>query len=94
MFICRVFVAASPEDGKGAQRALVFVVRRDSPNYAPPMPDDKARRIIRRATGMSGSNVDYIKSTQQRLTAMGVACPAVDTIVSGFVKAFIGFIGA
>ena len=77
------FVAASPEDGKGAQRALVFVVRRDTPNYAPPMPDEKARRIIRRAAGMSGANVDYIKSTQQRLTAMGVACPQLTRLCRG-----------
>ncbi len=69
------FVNAQTQNGNRARHALVFIVRRDSPHYAPPMADEKMRRIIRHAVGESGTNTDYIKSTEQRLTAMGVPCP-------------------
>ena len=68
------FVSARLADG-GAARVLTFVVRRGGANYAPPMPPEKAAKIIRAARGFGGDNADYVRNTREELERRGVHCP-------------------
>lgn len=57
-------------DGTVRRMALTFVVHKNSPQYAPPMPDTQAAAIIRHARGAGGTNADYIKKTAASLAQM------------------------
>ena len=78
------FVTARPprgSDGKAkAVRALTFVARRESPHYAPPMPEADAVKIIRACRGVGGGNREYILNTLSHLRARGVSCPALERL--------------
>ena len=86
------FVMARPltrkggENGKGGRgkrggvRALTFVARRDHPQYAPPMAEEDALRIIRASRGAGGGNREYILNTLSHLRQMGVSCPGLERL--------------
>ncbi|MCZ7597696.1 MAG: gamma-glutamylcyclotransferase [Gammaproteobacteria bacterium] len=65
-----VFVRARLADGRRLP-ALTFRVRRDHPQYAPPMcPRTLAERIVV-SSGLNGPNRDYVLNTLRELESMG-----------------------
>ncbi len=65
-----VFVRARLADGRRLA-ALTFRVRRDHPQYAPPMcPRTLAERIVA-SSGLNGPNRDYVLNTLRELESMG-----------------------
>lgn len=68
------FVRAELESG-GTVRALAFIVRRDSPQYAPPLPPRRAAGIVKEAAGFGGGNAEYVKNAFAELSRRGVSCP-------------------
>ena len=80
------FVTARPlpgngsAKGMGAARVLAFVARRESPHYAPPMPEEDALKIIRACRGAGGGNREYILNTLSHLRETGVSCPALERL--------------
>ena len=84
--IARPLARKGGADGKGgrekrgAVRALTFVARRDHPQYAPPMPEEDALRIIRACRGAGGGNREYVLNTLSHLREMGVSCPGLERL--------------
>ena len=60
--------------------ALTFVVRQTHALYQPPMPIDKACRIIAKAKGYGGKNADYIYQTRQILNDHQIHCPQLSQL--------------
>ncbi len=52
--------------------ALCFLVNRYHPQYAGDLPIAKQAYIVRRSTGASGANIDYVVNTDEHLRALGV----------------------
>lgn len=83
---CPRFVLARPlaqnNGGKKSRaiRALAFVARREHPQFAPPMPEEEALKIIRSCRGVGGGNREYILNTLSHLREMGVSCPALERL--------------
>ena len=50
--------------------AYAFVANRDNPQYARSMPTNRAARIIRGASGSTGTNRDYLANTVAHLDQM------------------------
>ena len=63
-------------------RALVYLVERAHPQYAGHLPLAGQARLIRRAVGISGRNLDYLVSTVTHLRAMGIAEPALERVTT------------
>ena len=81
--IARPLTRKEGSDGRGKQggvRALTFVARRDHPQYAPPMPEEDALRIIRACRGAGGGNREYVLNTLSHLREMGVSCPGLERL--------------
>ncbi len=53
-------------------RALCYVVDRSHPQYAGVLPLDQQAACVRRGTGKSGENVDYVVNTLDHLAEMGI----------------------
>ncbi|MCH9705245.1 MAG: gamma-glutamylcyclotransferase [Proteobacteria bacterium] len=62
------------------QTALTFVVRREGSQYAAPMADPAAVKIIRRAAGVGGANSEYFHSTRHHLQEVGSASPLLERL--------------
>lgn len=67
--------------GGGRCQALTFVVRRDSRQYAAPMPPEAAAAIIAAAGGHGGSNRAYIYNTGSHLRQLGIPAPMLEQII-------------
>ncbi len=65
-----VFVSVSLDD-KSRQKALTFRVRRDHPQYTPPMCERKVAQRIAGSRGLRGPNPDYVLNTLEELHTMG-----------------------
>jgi cation transport protein ChaC len=59
-------------DGSRAT-ALAYVVDRGHEQYAGKLDPEQQIALIRQATGQSGANPDYVTSTAQRLSELGIA---------------------
>ena len=76
-------VAVSLEDSDGEDvLALAFVVERAHPSYAGRLPLAEQARLIRAASGRSGSNVDYLISTLRHLRKLGVCEPELQRLLT------------
>jgi cation transport protein ChaC len=76
-------VTAWLEDGTGGQvSALAFVVERAHPSYAGQLPLAEQVRLIRAASGRSGSNVDYLINTLRHLDGLGVREPELQRVLA------------
>src|SRR4030095_6191096 len=60
------------QGGKHAER-LTYVADRTHYQYAGKLPDKKIAEVIRHASGLMGSNRDYLHNTVQHLEEMGIA---------------------
>jgi cation transport protein ChaC len=49
--------------------------------YAGRLPFDEVLRLVRQGQGVSGRNPDYVRSTHEHLTGMGVTDPLLQQIV-------------
>jgi glutathione-specific gamma-glutamylcyclotransferase len=65
----------------GTVDALVYVVDREHEQYAGRMPEPEVLRLVRQGRGVSGANPDYVRSTHEHLTVMGVADPLLARLV-------------
>jgi len=72
----------------GARRVLAwgYVVRRDHPQYAGPLPHERLLELVRCGVGRSGRCRDYIVSTVEHLESMGI----VDGHLHKLAKALAG----
>ncbi|MFP6746224.1 MAG: gamma-glutamylcyclotransferase [Alphaproteobacteria bacterium] len=57
---------------RGPVTALCFRANRGHPQYAGKLDHREAAAVVRRATGVSGANPDYVASAVQQLRAMGI----------------------
>ena len=67
-------VPVRADRGRAAARcmALTYIVERAHPNYAGRLPLAEQARLIRGATGRSGTNLDYLISTLRHLAELGI----------------------
>jgi cation transport protein ChaC len=68
------------DDGRRI-RALVYVADPKHAQYAGRLPFDEVLRLVRQGQGVSGRNPDYVRSTHEHLTGMGVTDPLLQQIV-------------
>jgi cation transport protein ChaC len=67
--------------GDGIVDALVYVVDRGHAQYAGRMPETELLRLVQQGRGISGANPEYVRSTHEHLTEMGVIDPLLARIV-------------
>ena len=65
------WVKVKANNGK-AIKALTFVIKRNHPSFAAPMPDKDSVKIIAEAKGIIGSNSEYLFNTEEALNAEGI----------------------
>ncbi|GIR78398.1 MAG: hypothetical protein CM15mP80_10230 [Alphaproteobacteria bacterium] len=63
------------------EKALSFVIRRNSPSYADRMSDENIAKIIARAAGFLGPCCDYLFETAKALTEAGIQDKMLDRLV-------------
>ncbi|HEV8388727.1 MAG TPA: gamma-glutamylcyclotransferase [Dongiaceae bacterium] len=68
------------QDG-GKARGLTYVADRAHYQYAGKLDGEKIAGVIRRATGVMGSNRDYLRNTVQHLEEMGIADTSLHRIL-------------
>jgi len=61
--------------------AVVYVVDRGHCQYAGRMDEAEVLRLVRQGRGVSGANPDYVRSTHEHLTEMGVVDPLLGRLV-------------
>jgi glutathione-specific gamma-glutamylcyclotransferase len=52
--------------------ALCYIANRCHPQYARDMPPERQAYLVRRSTGASGANIDYVVNTVEHLRELGV----------------------
>lgn len=67
------------DDGR-ATRALGYVVDRTHAQYAGRLAPEEVLRLVRQGKGLSGANPDYVRSTHEHLTGMGVVDPLLAAV--------------
>jgi len=60
--------------------ALTFVVRRDHPQYAGSLPQERLVEVLATARGAFGSSSDYLERTRIALVAHGIVDPYLDEL--------------
>lgn len=58
-------------------QALTYVVDRSHAQYAGVLSYDDLLRLVRQGRGVSGANLDYVRSTHEHLAEMGVVDPVL-----------------
>lgn len=65
------WVKVKNQDGEGV-KAITFIIRRDHPSFAARMPEQHSAKIIAEASGIIGTNSEYLFNTDAALTAEGI----------------------
>ncbi len=65
------WVNVKKQDG-GFIKAITFIIRRDHPSFVARQPETKCVKIIAEASGLIGSNSEYLFNTEAALTAEGI----------------------
>jgi cation transport protein ChaC len=60
---------------------VAYVVDRSHPQYAGRLPQSDLLRLVTQGHGVSGANVDYVRSTYEHLVTAGIADPTLSWIV-------------
>jgi cation transport protein ChaC len=68
------------DDGGRGLVALAFVVRRDHPQYAGRLPEDRKVEVLASAAGAFGSSLDYLERTRIALIAHGIIDPYLEAL--------------
>ncbi len=69
-------------DDRAFATALVYLARPDNPNYLGEAPLPEIAAQVRRSTGPSGPNPEYVLRLAEALEAMGVEDPHVDALAA------------
>ncbi len=80
------WVRAKIRDKKNL-KALTFVIKRSHPSFVAPMSDEESATIIAEASGILGSNAEYLFNTEEALKHEGIYDYRLQK-VSGLVKAY------
>ena len=75
------WLTARLPSGNGV-RAVAYVVDPTHPQYAGRLPHHELVRLVRQGRGVSGHNIDYIRSTFDHLVAEGVNAPDLAALVA------------
>ena len=59
-------------DGGRRASALAYIVEHRHPQYAGRLPLAELVRLVRQGVGVSGRNIDYVRSTHEHLAALGI----------------------
>ena len=62
--------------------AVMYVVDRRHPQYAGKLGHADLVRLVRQGQGMSGANIDYVRSTHEHLRASGIRDHGLETLVA------------
>jgi glutathione-specific gamma-glutamylcyclotransferase len=62
--------------------AVAYIVDPSHPQYAGRLPHQELVRLVRQGHGVSGDNVDYIRSTFDHLVAAGIEDPDLAAIIA------------
>lgn len=65
--------------------ALTYVVDRSHSQYSGQLSDDEKLSLIRQGEGISGRNPDYVRSTHEHLTALGIRDKAVARLANNLI---------
>ncbi|QQS14503.1 MAG: gamma-glutamylcyclotransferase [Rhodospirillales bacterium] len=68
--------------GGARVEALVYLANRDHRQYAGKLPHADAAPLIRRGVGATGSNLDYLANTVERLDALGFHEPSLRALLA------------
>jgi len=68
-------------DGRGAVRAMAFVVVRDGPHYCGRLTERQLLRVLTTARGIYGTSLDYLQRTVQALRADGLHDPHLERLL-------------
>lgn len=79
-----------PDDDR--QTALTFRVRRDHPQYAPPMHEPEIARRIARSRGQRGCNPEYVLNTLAELRRIGLTDSGLDRVARHLEEFHRGFV--
>ena len=90
-----VYVEATKQvsllDGSGREReAVCFMADRGHPQYAGRLSLERQADLVRSATGLSGSNIDYVLNTVRHLEEVGIH----DVELAALAKRLAGLSGA
>ena len=66
---------------KGPVAALTYLSNPEHPNYAGPLPIETAVAVIMRASGVSGSNRDYLIKLVRKLKSLGYHDSEIHTLL-------------
>ena len=69
-------VAIELDDGRTVS-ATTYLPRAGHPDFLPDLSLEERLAIVRQARGVSGSNIDYVRSAARALRAMGIEEPAI-----------------
>ena len=69
------------DDGR-AVPALVYLADRDHRQFAGKLPPKRARMLILRASGSTGSNLAYVQNTLKHLAQLGLRDSALEVLAS------------
>ena len=64
------------EDGH-RRIAITYAARRDHPQYAGALPAEELSRLVAQGSGVSGSNLDYVRNTHRHLLDLGILDPTL-----------------
>jgi cation transport protein ChaC len=67
------------DDGRTVE-ALVYLADRDHRQFAGKLPARRARMLIQRASGSTGSNLAYVQNTLKHLAQVGLRDPALEVL--------------
>jgi cation transport protein ChaC len=73
-------LSASLDDGRRVT-AVAYVVEQDHPQYAGRLPLDELVRLVRQGVGVSGHDIDYVRSTYEHLAALGIEDETLAAVV-------------
>lgn len=65
-------------------RALAFVVNRNHRQYAGGLPYETQEWLVRRSTGRSGRNIDYVVNTAEHLRECGIYDQRLERLLRRF----------
>ncbi len=75
--------------GDEVVKAITFIIRRDHPSFVAPQPELECVKIIAEASGIIGSNTEYLLKTEAALSAEGISDPKL-TRIAALVRIYQG----
>ncbi len=67
------------DDGR-RRMAVTYAATRNHPQYAGALPEADLVRLVQQGVGITGSNIDYVRSTHRHLVDLGIVDPALASL--------------